>query len=378
MVAEIQRTRRVMVLDLSWRHTGYVAAALHAAGIETLLVSTGWPDRIGLGRYCRQVQSPAYTSAAYVPFVREQISRFKPDWVIPLCEPLFELLWKLDPPCPAPLYPPTEAWQRQIVLDRRRLYDCAAAAGIPIPPWRPLAGDSDVDDAIGRFGLPLVIRGTAGFSGGQVRIVHSAAQARSAFAQMQRVSPRPPFAQSFIHGERLLMGGVFSRGEMLCAFAQEVIESHPPSIGPSIRVRTLREPRLEAHTRALLRALRWSGMASVDFIRDAGGVPVLMELNPRPWGSIVVAERSGVPLCRTFAQLLTGEPMTAPPPYKAGVECIVPEAFVLARRQTGILSTLRALEARELWACVSGLPWSQPRLALHVMRRVCQGLRSGV
>lgn len=61
-----------MLLDLDWRHTGYLAAALREAGIQTLLVSTGWPDRIGLGGYCRQVRSPQYTSAF------EQMKRVSP------------------------------------------------------------------------------------------------------------------------------------------------------------------------------------------------------------------------------------------------------------------------------------------------------------
>ena len=142
MVAEIQRTRRVMVLDLSWRRTDYVAAALHAAGIETLLVSTGWPDRIGLGRYCRQVHSPSYASAEYVPFVREHVAHFNPDWVIPLCEPLFELLWKLDPPCRGPCGPrrrPGRARSSSIAgicMSARPLRTFRSHGGCPSPGTR--------------------------------------------------------------------------------------------------------------------------------------------------------------------------------------------------------------------------------------------------
>ncbi len=363
-----------MLLDLDWRHTGYLAAALREAGIQTLLVSTGWPDRIGLGGYCRQVRSPQYTSPEYLPFVRDQIDLFHPERVIALCEPLLELFWTLDPP-PVPLYPPTEPWQREIMLDRRRLYDCAAAAGIPIPPSRPLADASDLDRAIRQFGFPLVIRGTGGFAGGQVRIVEAPAQALAAFEQMKRVSPQTPFAQAFVWGARQLMGGLFAQGELICPFAQEMIESHPPGTGPSIRVRTLRERRLEDHTRALFRALRWTGIAAAEFIRDEAGVPVLMEVNPRPWGSIVVAERMGAQICRTFAETLAGRPSVPPRPYEAGVECVLPEAFVAARRQAGIFATLRKLEAHELWACATALPWKRPRLTLHVVRRLCQGLR---
>ncbi len=367
-----RRQIRVMLVDLNWRHTGYLAAALYQAGTAILLVTTGWPDRIGLGRYCEQVHSPDHTAPEYVPFIREHITQFKPDWVIPLCEPLLDLFWKLDPPGLGALYPPTDATQRAILLDRRRLYECAAAAGIPIPPWRPIDGPAGLDEAIRQFGFPLVIRGTAGFAGGQVRIVESAPEARAAAEEMIRVSPHPPFAQAFVRGERLLIGGAFSRGEMLRSFAQEVIEAHPPVRGPSIRVRSTHDAQLESSTRTLFRALRWSGLASADFIRTEAGIPVLMEVNPRPWGSIEVADRNGAQMCRTFAELLAGRPVSPQIPYEAGLEFLVPEAFVRSRRQAGLWSTVRGLGARDAWGCASALPWNRPRLALHVLRRLYQ------
>lgn len=370
MSREAQQRPRVMLVDLNWRHTGYLAAALHEAGFETLLVSTGLPDRIGLGHYCAQVRSPYHPSREYIPFVREQIARFRPDWVIPLGEPLLEMFWNLDPPLSAPTYPPTERWQREILLDRRQLYECAAAAAIPIPRWMPLDEPGDLDQAIRRFGIPLVIRGTGGCSGAQVRIVESEADAQAALEEMSRVSAHPPFAQAFVEGERQIIGGLFSRGEMIRSFAQEVMETHPPRTGPSIRVRSLLDGQLEAHARALFRALRWSGIASADFIRNKAGITVLMEVNPRPWGSIEVAERHGAQICGAFAKMLGGRPVASQMPYRAGVECLVAEAFVQAHRQPGFWPTLRTLESRDLWGCALALPWRRPRLALHLLRRM--------
>ena len=369
-----QSIRRVMLIDLNWRQTGYLAAAMHDAGIETLIVSTGRPDRIGLGHYCAQVKSPHYTSPQYVPYVREQINRFRPDCVIPLCEPLLELFWKLEPPCSPPIYPSTEPWQREIILDRRRLYELATAAGVPIPPWRPIETAADLDWAMGQFGFPLVIRGTSGFGGDQVRIVDSPHQAQAAIEKLKKISPKAPFAQAFIRGRRQSIGGVFVQGEMIRSFTQEVTEEHPPRTGPSTKIRTMNDKNLEDQTRSLFGALRWSGIASADFIRNEEGVFVLMEVNPRPWGSIAVAERMGAQICRTFAQLLAGKPIASEVAYETGVECIVLENFVLARRQDGVWSTLRALKLRDKWGCALAVPWRRPRLALHVVRWLYRAL----
>ena len=136
--------KRVMLLGLDWRQIAYVAAGLQEAGIETLLLTTGRPDHFGLGHYCRQIQSPKYPSPDYVPVLREQVARLRPDLLIPLCEPLINLLWRLDAP-PAPVYPPTEEWQRETVLDRRQLYRRAESIGLPVPPWLPLTGRAELD-----------------------------------------------------------------------------------------------------------------------------------------------------------------------------------------------------------------------------------------
>jgi hypothetical protein len=97
-----------------------------------------------------------------------------------------------------------------------------------------------------------------------------------------------------------------------------------------------------------------------------------MEVNPRPWGSIEVAERNGAQMCRTFAELLADRAVSPQILYEAGREFLVLEAFVHSRQQSDIGSTLGRLGARDAWGCAAALPWSRPRLALHVLRRLYQ------
>lgn len=371
---------RVMLLGLDWPQTGYLVAALHAAGIQTTLLSTGRPDRLGLGRYCEQVQTPNERSPDYEPFLREQVGLRRPDLLIPLCEPLMELLWSLDPP-PAPVYPRIEPWQREIVTDRTRLYECAREAGVPIAPWMPLEGPQSLGDAARRFGFPLVLRGTSGCAGMQVRIVHSLEEARAAADALREISPGSPFAQAFVAGHRQLCGGVFQRGEMLRSFTQMTLECHPPGTGPSIRVRAVRDEAMEACTAALMRRLRWSGMACAEFMREGAGRLVLLEINVRPWAALEVAERCGVGLSRAFAEVLTGQAPTGAAAHRTGFESLVLEGFLRARRAGSIWRTYPRLPWRDAWACLRAIPWRQPWLALHVLRRAYRafdGVRSSV
>src|SRR5436309_3559890 len=52
--------------------------------------------------------------------------------------------------------------------------------------------------------------------------------------------------------------------------------------------------------------LRWTGLASADFIRRGCGSYAFLEVNPRPWGSIAAARSAGVDLFTPFAELLVG------------------------------------------------------------------------
>jgi predicted ATP-grasp superfamily ATP-dependent carboligase len=366
---------RVMLLDLNWKQTPYLAAALGSSGIATTLITTLRPDQLGLGHYCTQIQSPSPHSPGYVSFLRQQIASFRPDLMIPLCEPIMELLWDLDPQLDVPVYPPMTEDLRSVLRDRRRFYERAAALEIPVPPWMPIGSPADLEEAARRFGYPIVLRGTRGLAGSQVRVARSAAEAAKALGELNGESPGQPFAQAFIKGPRHLVGGFFSRGEAIRLFAQVTIDQHPAVTGPSIRVRACTDEALIQSARRLVADLGWSGMACIEFIRDEQGRFVLMEMNPRPWAALEVAERSGAGICRAFAESLAGRHVSPLHGYRTGGSQVVLEGFVLARSPgTGLWPTLRTLGPRDWLDCARAVPWGRPRLALHVLRRLYREL----
>lgn len=366
---------RVMLLDLNWKQTSYVAAALADSGMAITLVTTLRPDDIGLSHYCTQIQSPHPRSPGYLSFLRQQIASVRPDLLVPLCEPIIELLWDLDPPLEVPVYPATTAQQRNVLGDRRMFYERAAALGMAVPPWMSVGGAADLDGAARRFGYPFVLRGTRGLAGSQVRVVGSAGEAAAALDELKLRSPGQPFAQAFVRGPRHLVGGFFSDGEAIRLFAQETIAMDPAVTGPSIRVRACAEESVIRGARMLFADLRWSGMACAEFIRDERGSFVLMEMNPRPWAALEVAERSGAQICRAFAESLAGRAVAPRQRYRMGGSQVVLEGFLQARRRgRGILSMLLTLGLRDWLDCARAVPWKRPWLALHVLRRLYREL----
>lgn len=360
---------RVMLLDENWPQTGYLIAALWKAGIEVTLLSTGAADGIALARMCEQIRTPMPSSPQYASLLQEHARRIRPDLIIPLSERLIELLWSLDPP-PAPIFPSTEPWQQELVMDRKKLYQLASASGVPIAPSMDLTGPQDLPAAADLLGYPFVLRGTAGCAGSQVRLVHTAQDAGGAYEQLRLISPGALFAQAFVAGHRQLFGGVFLHGEALRCYGQMTLQRWPRETSPSIRVLTVRDATMERHTRTLMRQLRWTGIGCAEYIKRETGELIFLEINIRPWAALGAAERSNAGICRAFANMLSARPITPRCTYRAGVDVILTEGFVIARRRESLWRTMRQLNWREGYGCLRTIPWSTPWLALHILRRV--------
>ena len=73
---------------------------------------------------------------------------------------------------------------------------------------------------------------------------------------------------------------------------------------------------------ALLKSLDWFGVAMVEFKVDPrDGVPKLMEINPRFWGSLALAIHSGVNFPHLLFRMAAHERFDAVETYRLGVKC---------------------------------------------------------
>jgi len=73
-------------------------------------------------------------------------------------------------------------------------------------------------------------------------------------------------------------------------------------------------------SRRLLESLQWRGVAMVEWKCDPrSGRPLLLEINPRFWGSLALAVRAGVDFPRLYANAALGKPSPDfPAPYQIG------------------------------------------------------------
>jgi predicted ATP-grasp superfamily ATP-dependent carboligase len=87
------------------------------------------------------------------------------------------------------------------------------------------------------------------------------------------------------------------------------------------------DPRLREWSEQLLGALRWHGVAMVEFKWDeVRGTASLMEINGRFWGSLALALSAGMDFPYWLYRLANQEPIEAPAEYPVGLVARDPNA----------------------------------------------------
>ena len=110
--------------------------------------------------------------------------------------------------------------------------------------------------------------------------------------------------------------------ELRAATVQKRLRSYPVSGGPSTLRETVNRPELVEIALRLLKALRWSGVAMVEFkIDPRDNKPKLMEVNPRWWGSLQLSILSGVDFPYLLYKLITEGDIEPVLNYRVGVRC---------------------------------------------------------
>jgi ATP-grasp in the biosynthetic pathway with Ter operon len=131
-------------------------------------------------------------------------------------------------------------------------------------------------------------------------------------ARMRAVGGRTEvLLQRYVRGEGHGVEVLASEGRALAAFQHRRLREVPITGGASsFRESVALDPALLAASTHLLEALKWTGLAMVEFRVGPDG-PSLMEVNGRIWGSLPLAVKAGMDFPARMAELFVDGP---PPP----------------------------------------------------------------
>jgi hypothetical protein len=260
------------------------------------------------------------------------------------------------------------------LFSKNEVIHLVAEAGVPIPRTVIPRDETHASALAREFAVPIVVKGEKGAAAQLVRIVRRREDLVARYREivhLERGYAGRPTLQEFIPGDMFLVGAIVEDGEVIRISSHRKDVMFPARGGATVVGTTTWHPELIASALAVFRALRYTGIGSLDFIRDPrDGHFKFLEINPRVWGSFGLSQRS-VDLIDAYSALAQGVPVTPDLEYRQGVRYhrITGELRLLCERPWRLFGFLKdSLDPR----VTSDLEWRDPRPylpSLHALRR---------
>lgn len=210
--------------------------------------------------------------------------------------------------------------------DKARLIGVAEGAGVPAPRTIVLPAAADPASILDKLEFPVVVKYREGEKlglGPQQR--YSIIRDRNRFSDIYRTMAArqaSPLIQEYVDGDGWGMSAVMdANSEPVTVFCHHRLREYPVTGGPSCFAESRYDERLVEYGVRLLKALRWQGVAMVEFKREyRTGQFKLMEINPRFWGSLPLAIATGVDVPTILYRVAAGEPVEPVLRHPTGVK----------------------------------------------------------
>jgi len=185
----------------------------------------------------------------------------------------------------------------EIFSDKANTRALAEAHGVPVASGRLIGGGETAAKLAATLGLPLVLKPRASYALGDVKTKRSARVVRDAAGLERELSSGAwdgCVAESFFPGIGVGVSVLAREGRILLAYQHRRLRESSETGASTRRVSERVDPALLAEVRPLAAAAKLDGVAMFEFRQDRrGGRHVLLEVNPRFWGSLPLAVAAG-------------------------------------------------------------------------------------
>lgn len=197
--------------------------------------------------------------------------------------------------------------------------------GVKVPQTHTITDIGDLDKVSEMVDFPAVIKLAEGVGSAGLRYVCTEEELISEYKrtvqQFNLDSCEYPLIQEYIPGDGYGVAMLFNEGDPRAMCAYKNIRVFPITGGPSTARISIRHSKMEKCATTLLKELNYHGVAEVEFILDnRTNEPVLMEINPRFWGSLNQAICAGVDFPYLLYIMATEGDVKPVFTYKTGVK----------------------------------------------------------
>lgn len=358
-----------VLLVEKWHALG-LANDLSRAGLTVYILNSGGYKALLMPKGVILLPPAPTTSEQVVSSIEAAVRAVSPDIILPVSEETLYRIWDESPSWLPLVQPVVEPDLRKVYRNKHLLGTFAQSHGVLIPQTFLLENGTkeEIMHYIDQLGLPVVVKGSAGCGGAQVKIEESLETVYLAVAELHRLTGVYPALQEYLTGATYLVGGLFDRGRPVHLIAAEKTEMYPSNTGPAVFLSSRNESELINAATNVFTALGHSGIASADFVRGSDGHFHFLEVNPRPWGSYGIARTMGVNLVGDYYRLLRGEYLPSAEECPAGYSWAkMPDyLFVPPLKLSSILR--RALDP----VAFSSWCWHAPHVLLYQARSACK------
>jgi len=281
-------TMTIAIFNTEARKAVPVVRSLGAAGHR--LISFGF-ERISVAAYSRYISKNIYLTGFDADRIERELSERNVEVIFPLEDPSIDFFGRNADRFRRYLIimPPHEAFS--IFADKGLTMKFARERGVTIPETH--IPDS-LEDAERFFrsapAYPLVIKPRKSTGSIGLKVVRNPEEG---IKQYRAIAERftLPLIQEYVPPGGRTVGAefLFYGGEEIMSFSHERIREYPVGSGPSTYCKDYRKDDAKTEARKLFAGLSYAGFAMVEFKEHPGSKKLyLMEVNPRPWGSITL------------------------------------------------------------------------------------------
>ena len=326
---------RVLVLDGNENQAVACVRSLAAAGHRVSVGGDSPWSKAGWSRSCSdhfRYPSPQADAGAFVEQISAEAAREPGTLVLPMTErttlPLSAGRERVYAAGGRMVLPPHEMLLR--AFDKQQTTRLAASLGLSVPVTATISSEADVRAHARDLRFPVIVKPRSSeecVPGGQARTTGAPLYARNENELLRawdRISTRcrAALVQEYTDGAGAGYFALMRDGEPLAEFAHRRLRDvRPTGSGSALRVSVSADGPVREQGLAVLKALKWHGVAMVEFRLRPDGTPVFLEVNGRFWNSLALAVRAGADFPALLAVLAEHGDVEPPGPYRVGVRC---------------------------------------------------------